>query len=542
MSVSTASVSNTGHALATARHTDGAQVCADLTREVDVVIVGSGPAGAAAAWGLTRVAGPALRVLVIEAGPLVPPSAFPAPAFDAMADLYRGMSATVVLGKAPIPYVQGRMVGGSSPVNGAICWRTPRDVWEAWVAADPALAEAWPWEALEEATDAVEARLHVAPTDPHDPIVAGAKSRLMAAGAEALGLDHRPIRRNVEGCQGLGRCLQGCPGGHKLSVDRTLLADAMTGGVELLSNVRVEAVTVEGGRPRKRPTSQATSRAASYATGVVGRAAGGGRVQIRAGRVVLAASAVQSPALLLASGITGGPVGRNFQCHPGVSMAGRFREPVRMWEGATQGYEVTGLRRQGLKFESLGFGLSMLAARIPGAGQAWAREIARLDRYLDWGAAVKAEARGRVRVFRGRPVVWFKPTRRDVALFRRGLRVMGEMMLAAGAEVVMPGVKGFTAETSSVAELERLEAHGPTSAGPFTAVITHMFGTCRAGSDPAGSVVRPDLRHHHVDGLYVVDSSVFPTNLGVNPQVAIMALATLGARSVLASLGEEDSP
>jgi len=500
---------------------------------VDVVIVGSGPAGSAAAWELARASRGALRLLVIEAGPLVPPSAFPAPSFDAMADLYRGMSATVVLGRAPIPYVQGRMVGGSSPINGAICWRTPRDVWDAWVAADPALADAWPWAALEAASDAIEERLHVAPTDPDDPVVGGVKSHLMAAGAEALGLAHRPIRRNVQGCQGLGRCLQGCPGGHKLSVDRTLLADALGdaagGGAELLSNVQVQAVLLD----------DATSR---RAVGVVGRAAGGGEVRVRAGRVVLAASAVQSPALLLASGLKRGPVGRNFQCHPGVSMAGRFPEPVRMWEGATQGYEVTGLRREGLKFESLGFGLSMLAARIPGAGRAWSREIARLDRYLDWGTAVKARGRGRVRLFRGRPLVTWKPTREDVALFRRGLRVMGEMMLAAGAEVVMPGVKGFAPETSDVADLARLEAHGPTSAAPFTAVITHMFGTCRAGSDPSVSVVRPDLRHHDVQGLYVVDSSVFPTNLGVNPQIAIMALATLGARNVVASLGQEGSP
>jgi long-chain-alcohol oxidase len=54
------------------------------------------------------------------------------------------------------------------------------------------------------------------------------------------------------------------------------------------------------------------------------------------------------------------------------------------------------------------------------------------------------------------------------------------------------------------------------------------------GTAPRRSVVRLDTRHHVVEGLYVADSSIFPTNIGVNPQIPIMALATLSARHVLA--------
>ena len=66
-------------------------------------------------------------------------------------------------------------------------------------------------------------------------------------------------------------------------------------------------------------------------------------------------------------------------------------------------------------------------------------------------------------------------------------------------------------------------------------MITHKFGTCKMGSDPRRSVVRPDFRHHATAGLYVADSSVFPTNLGVNPQVPIAAVAALAARCVIAA-------
>lgn len=491
---------------------DGRSVRVPLELRADVVIVGSGPAGAAAAREASRAGA---SVVVLEAGRWFESHEFPVSAFDAMALLYRDLSASVVLGAPPMPFVQAKMVGGSSPINGAICWRMPRDVYEEWVAADPALRDALPWGTLEEVTDAIEARLGVAPTDAR---IAGVKNELMARGADALGIEHRPIRRNVRGCEGLGRCLQGCPKGRKQSVDLTLLADAEASGARVVSSVEVDRIELERGRAR----------------GVVGTSAGGAKVHVRADRaVVIAASAVQTPALLLASGLREGPVGENFQGHPGVSMAGRFPHAVRMWEGATQGHEVIGLRHEGLKFETLGFGLGVMAGRLDGIGRALAREIDGMANVLDWGVAVRAEARGRVRLFRGKPLVTYQPTPRDVAKFRRGLRILGEMMLAAGAEHVSPGVHGFVERTSSVADLVRLEREGPRRASAFTGAMTHMFGTCRMGSDRRRSVVGPDFRHHAIDALYVADSSVFPTNIGVNPQIPIMAMATLCARRAL---------
>jgi choline dehydrogenase-like flavoprotein len=65
--------------------------------------------------------------------------------------------------------------------------------------------------------------------------------------------------------------------------------------------------------------------------------------------------------------------------------------------------------------------------------------------------------------------------------------------------------------------------------------MTHLFGTARMGADRATSVVRPDFRHHTVAGLYVADSSVFPTNLGVNPQLPIMAMAARCAERIIAA-------
>jgi hypothetical protein len=107
------------------------------------------------------------------------------------------------------------------------------------------------------------------------------------------------------------------------------------------------------------------------------------------------------------------------------------------------------------------------------------------------------------------------------------------MMLAAGAEELSLGVAGWPHRIRDRRELERFEREGPTSPSAYKAAITHMFGTARMGSDARVSVVRPDFRHHHVDRLYIADSSVFPSNIGVNPQIPIMVLGELcGASAV----------
>ncbi len=495
---------------------DGRGVTSRLDRHADVVVVGSGPAGSASA---RRLAAAGLRVVVVEEGDRHLPASFPGDAFSAMGLSYRGMGATVSRGRAPLPIVQGCAVGGTSVVNGAISWRLPEDIRAGWIADDPGLAAFLDPAALDAAAEAMERRLGIAPT-PAD--LAGSNSAVLARGAAALGLEHRPISRNVRGCQGSGRCLLGCPHGAKQSMDLTLLADAEADGAELISGVRVERVLLHDGA----------------AVGVVGRARGGGRVVVHTDLVVLAASAIQTPLLLRASGLRSGPVGDRLQGHPGAGVLARFETPIRCWEGATQGHEVVGLRRERLKFESLGLDRGMLASRLPGLGRAWSAELERLDGWASVGVALKARAQGTVRrgVF-GQTVVRYEMTPEDRVDLARGIAVAGRMMFAAGAVEVLPGVHGFDVAVTDAARLDALERHPPRDPRAYSVVMTHLFGTARMASSPEAGVVRPDLRHHPTRRLYVMDSSVFPSNTGVNPQTSILTLADLAARRLAASLG-----
>ncbi len=493
---------------------DGRHVRRKFEIDTDVIVVGSGPSGATVARHLARRG---VRVVVVEEGHNA--TDFVASGMRAMATLYRDMGTSLAFGNVSMPYLQGCAVGGTSVVNGAISWRMPKEALEEWIAADRALRDALPYEAIAAAEERIEALLNVHATT---EAVAGAKNLLMARGAEALGAAHRPIRRNVNGCVGEGRCLQGCPHGNKLSMDRTFLPDAVASGGRIFSGMRVDRILMERG----------------VAKGVSGMTAGGGQFNLRARTaVVLAASAIQTPCILRQSGITHGPVGDGLTAHPGVSVTGRFATPVHAWRGATQGHEVTGYRKEGIKLEALGFDISLLASRVPGVGRDFARRLSELDKYAVWGAAIRAEARGRVRPGHSRPIVRYSLTPDDVKKTRRAVRLLGETLLAAGATEVYPGVPGFDDVVRDRARMARFEAEGSLMPSDYAMSMTHLFGTARMGSDASRSVVRPDFRHHVVKSLYVADSSVFPGNLGVNPQIAIMALADLCADAVVRGSG-----
>lgn len=488
---------------------DGRTVRRPLRLAADVAIVGSGPAGSAVA---ARLAAAGLRVVVLEEGHLHAPSDFVASGVRAMATLYRDLGTSLTLGRDPMPFLQGRAVGGTSVVNGSICWSFPEDVHRAWLAADPSLETSLDWASLQASERALARRLNVHPTP---AATAGEKSARMARGAEALGWAHRPILRNVDGCRGAGRCLQGCPHGARLSMDRSLLLDAARDGARIVGGVRVDRVTVD-------------RRGAS---GVRGVSAGGAPVEVRVWHgVVLAASAILTPVLLRRSGLTDGPVGDHLAGHPGVSVTGRYDEPVHPLRGATQGHEVTGLRGEGMKLETLGFDASILASRIPGVGRALAERLERLDHHLVFGAALRTAGRGTVRPGWLRPRVTLPLTEADRRLARRGVRRLAELLLASGAREVWCGVPDVPVAARSVDDLAALDAPGPLPAMS----VTHLFGTARMGSDPSGSVVRPDFRHHRVAGLWVADSSVFPTSLGVNPMLPILAVADRCGAAILA--------
>ena len=486
----------------------------------DVVIVGSGCAGATAARVLTEAG---LDVIIVEEGPWVPASERQHDTWGAFRRSYRDRGFQVAEGRSLLPVVQGCCVGGSTAINGAIVHRMPEKILHHWK-SEYGIDGMITMDALDRVYARLDEELGVAP-GPEE--VLGRNNQLMRKGCDALGIGSNVIRRNVRDCQGSGHCLQGCPGARKQSMDVTYLPRAVQAGARLYCDARADRVILENGR----------------ATAVIGTFVGGPQRRARTPftmrakkAVVVAASAIQTPLLLAASGVgrSSGLVGQRLQLHPGTSIMAVYDEPVKVWSGISQGYETTHWWEERMKMEAVGVPFEVGAARLPGFGRDLVQRIAAFENVSQWGVQIRSTSLGSVRRnWSGRAVIRWSWSAGDVARVKIGLRRLAQMAFAAGARSVFPGVHGMPEEIAGVDAFDKLDAL-PDDPRLFHGIASHMFGTAIMGRHARSSVVGLDGQAHDVKRLFVADSSTYPTNMGVNPAHTICAVSWLIAERIAA--------
>ena len=111
---------------------------------------------------------------------------------------------------------------------------------------------------------------------------------------------------------------------------------------------------------------------------------------------------------------------------------------------------------------------------------------------------------------------------------------MAKLQFAAGAKKVA-SLHLEPVVMEKVEDIDKLDSarFGPVHMRVLTA---HQMGGCAMGKDARTSVVDPHLKFHTMDNLFVVDGSVLPTSLGVNPQETIYGIARWAAQGVAAAL------
>lgn len=376
---------------------------------------------------------------------------------------------------------------------------------------------------------------------PMPPMPTNPEAVVLARGAERLGLSTGPVpllinsvpRADRARCVRCGECVGfSCPsdaknGSHNTVLPRTLAS----GNADLVAGCRaIEVLTDTGGR----------------VTGVRLLDEGtGDRRTVRAGDVVVAAGAIETSRLLLASrgptyadglGNEHDQVGRHLQGHGFVSAFGLFDEPVLDGEGPGVSIATLDHAHGNRDGEGTLVGGGVIAneiIKLPIVHWNWA-----LDPDAPrWGAGAKAAMRdtyrrtghlfaqvqeiprpeNRVQLstvtdIHGQPVARLSGTAHpETVRTARHLSVVGEQWLQA-----------------SGAERTWVDA---MPAGLLAG--QHQAGTCRMGEDPVSSVVDPEGRVHGHDNLWIADASVHVTNGAVNPVLTIMALAHRTAGRIL---------
>lgn len=483
----------------------------DLNLRAQVVIVGAGAGGCVAALTLAEAG---LDVIVLEDGHTWTGGRIDLA--EATRRFYAEAAFRISNGFPSFPVVGGRGVGGSTLVNSALCFRTPAERVDEWNAiSHDAIGPADAYFAVQ---DALEATLGVAPTP--EALLSG-NDRTQRAAARRLGWSEGSLRRNTPSCTGCGRCNQGCPTGGKNSADRAFLPRATQAGARVFAGCRVEQLAPGrvGGRIRGPDGAEL------------------GAFQVLAEAVVLSGGAVSSPRLLLDSGLVddGGEVGAGLRVQPVISALGYFPDRVVYASGATQGHFIDEFAWDDTIFEANPTVASFLAA-MPTWGEELHTLLGQGARWANTGMLIRDTTDGRVRRSNGSKArVDYQPNEVDRARLERALLRGAELWFdGGGAERVTlcvygaPMLRSMDEARRTLKDLDLMR---------MILYSSHPQASCRLGRalDETGQVLE-------ADGVFVMDASVLPSNVGRNPQISVMTVARLLAERLAEQRGGRVMP
>jgi long-chain-alcohol oxidase len=485
----------------------------------DVVVVGSGAGGGCVAAGLAKAG---LDVVVLEKGRFRPEASFDHLEPEAVSDMYL-YGATLATSDLGVLIVAGSTLGGGTVVNYTTAFHTPDFVLREW--ARQTGIQAFVDGEFRASLDEVAARVNVN-TDSSTP---GRRDVLMEEGLQKLGWDVDVLPRAVRECtqdDQCGYCGFGCRVGAKQSTPRTFLQDASAAGTRILVDADVRKVFVRDGR----------------ATGV-GAYVNGHQVHVRARAVVVAGGSIETPALLLRSGLRG-QVGRHLRLHPGFATFGVFDEDVRPWTGTLQARYSRQFRDRdggyGPILETVPVHPGLGSGAMPWVSAAQHRDLmGKFARLGFCGVLPRDRTAGRVTVNRdGSPKVRYRLRKDDEGRIVDALIGAGRVIETAGARELFTLHSPPITYTPGPGALERWadELRSKGLRGRVTAVSFHQMGSCRMGTDPATSAIGPENETHEVRNLYVTDASAFPTASGVNPMLTIYGIANRAAGKIAARL------
>ena len=443
----------------------------DTELDCDVVVVGSGAGGGVAAAVLAQSG---LDVVVVEAGGYFSEEDFDGAELDGYVRLYLGG------GGVPTPdqsmgLLAGFCLGGGTTVNYTWCFRPPEHVREDW--RDRFGLEDWRGKDFDDSLDAVWDRLHVNSENSMPSL----RDERFREGLAKLGWDSQVMQRNAVGCREdiCGQCHYGCPIGAKQSTLKTWLQDAYDAGARIVVNAPVEKVLIEGGE----------------AKGVEATTADGHKLTVRARAVAAAAGAINTPALLVRSGLDNPNVGKNLMIHPVLLVWAMFEEEVLPWTGvfgSTFCDEFLDMGEgYGVKYMHASAHPSDLAVFAPWRGASEHAELMQSLRYTGgFGVLQRARDAGEVVVGKdGLPAPVWNLSDFDRDVMRKGLDGMSQILEAGGARRMYTSHAGWVSyDPGNGGREQMLKAADDYGWGPAQVTLGsfHLMGTAHMGADRRG--------------------------------------------------------
>ena len=500
---------------ATAPHIPLARVGSDSKLECDVCVVGSGAAGGVVA---AELATRGKNVIVVDAGGTWSGDGFDQHELTGMQRLFRegGLAGTRDLSMS---LLAGASIGGGTTVNWQSCFRTPEDVREEW--AEVSGCGFFETAEFTGCLDAVWRRIG-ASTDESEM---NENNATICRAAQKLDYQWNTIARNSLGCDltQCGNCMFGCRVGGKQSTAVTFLMDAVRSGAQIIAPFAVQKLLQNKGK----------------ISGVDGRytdSDGVSRtVTISAQTVVLAAGALETPVILMRSGLKSPHLGQHLYLHPTVGVTGVYSSPIDPWKGAPQTVvcdQFSNLSEgYGYRIEAAPVHPGLLSAALPWANaRQHKRDMQQVRCAAPFIVLTRDSTSGRVRINkRGQPYFDYRLGSQEKKLLRHGMSRVARMHHAAGARQIITLHSERLAwdreSRQSIDEFCKVIERASVAPNRLPLFSAHQMGTCRIGTDRASAVCDPTGAVFGMSGAYVADASLFPASSGVNPMITIMALA-----------------
>ncbi|MEY2448198.1 MAG: hypothetical protein QOH79_1674 [Acidimicrobiaceae bacterium] len=470
------------------------------TLDTDVLIIGSGAGGATTA---AKVAGAGRTVMVVEEGPWVDPDAIEPFSLEEMVVKYRHRGPCATLGAPPVAFAEGRCVGGSTEINSGLWHRLPSYLSNEW--RETYRIEHFTDDVLDAYAEQVEQTQGVSLLPSPPPI----SSATLERGASKLGWRAVEFPR-VFKYDERGR-------GVKQTMARTMIPRAVDHGATITSDCRVKKLLLRGDQVTGALCERLTPEGVTEL------------LTIDADQVFVCGGAIQTPALLQRSGIRG-QAGLGLKLHPTIKIAARFADPV--------DHDGVPMHRITEFAPSLTIGGSVsrkghVALALADSAADFAEALEDWQRVFVYYAAIRGDAGGRVIAVPGlrAPVVSYRLTEADLSRLARGLIHLGEALLAAGAIELYPSVIGGRV----VRRVDELASWWDVVTRATANLMTvHLTSTVRMGEDRRHTAADSFGRVWGYRNLRVNDASLLPDAPGVNPQAAIMTIATRNAEHFLA--------
>src|SRR5215210_6881080 len=510
----------------------------DIVRSVDVYVIGSGAAGAVLA---TKLAQAGKSVAILEKGGYYDGESMNQREADMLPLLWQNAAANFT-SNLRLAIAQGSCLGGSTVINDAVCFAIPDLVINQWQKGMGVSISKQEWQ---EAINEVSKKINVNEVTEEELNV---NARKLREACEKFQLHGKPVlhRKNsrncgpsftnpdLKSCVKCGFCHLGCHYDTKQSMLVTYIHEALNdSNVDYAAycNCRVDRITYD----------QESGRV----TGVDGtftdfRGNELFRIRVNAKVVIVSGGAIASSNLLQKSNIGGQKVGKGLALHPAPFVMGVFdKEEIRANRGIPMSYTchefgvTNGVKNGGFLIESIFLPVFQMALAIPSFGIDHAKMMERFNNYTMAGIMIRDEPVGIVTIsYNGNPKVVYNLAPKTIDDMARGMAILAKMWFRIGAKSVVTSHRDMP-ELRTKADIQMRKDAVRNNPDGLMIGSAHPQGGNKKGSNKEECVVNSDCKVYGFENLYVCDASVFPTALGVNPQLTVMALATITANKIV---------